>query len=100
MSADSSSQPAGWDRAKEALADIRACPGEVQSFVASLFDHLGGLTDELLAHEIARHDLQRQAERDALQAQIDRLAAVAAQLAKTVALQEQLVGHANGDGRT
>ena len=67
---------------KEALAEIRACPGELQTFVSGVFDQLDSLTNQLLRHELTRRQAQRQAERESVQGQIDRLAAVAAQLAE------------------
>ena len=82
MSVESSSQPGRWNCAKEALAEIRACPGELQTFVSGVFDQLDSLTNQLLRQELTRRQAQRQAERDSVQGEVDRLAAVAAQLAE------------------
>jgi hypothetical protein len=85
MSVESSSRSGGWNNAREALTEIRASPGQLQTFVASLFDQLGSLTSELLARELARQRTQRRTDHEALQEQIDRLAAAVAQLADTAA---------------
>jgi hypothetical protein len=90
MSVESTSQPGGWNCASEALAEIQACPGQVQTFVSRMFDDLGSTTDALLAGELARQQSRRQAEREALEEQIDRLTAAASKLAETVAEQKQL----------
>jgi hypothetical protein len=89
------SESTGWKCAREALAEVRAYPSGLQTFVSSMFDQLDGLTDRLLAHELAGH----QAEQNALRDQIDRLASVAAELTEAVAEQKQLVARKNGDGR-
>jgi hypothetical protein len=91
-------ESSGWSCASEALADIRAYPGGLQTFVLGVFDQLDGLTDELLARELARQQVQRQAERDVLQGQIDRLASVAAELAEAVAEQKEMAGQKNRNG--
>ena len=83
----------------EALAEIRAYPGGLQALVAGVFDHLDGLIGEFRAEELARQQNQRQAEQQALQGQIDRLAAVAADLAKSVAEQKRSTTPKNHNGR-
>jgi hypothetical protein len=90
MSVESTSQPSGWNCASEALADMQACPGQMQTFVSRMLDELGSTTDALLAGEVARQEARRKAEREALAGQIDRLTAAAAELAETVAEQKQL----------
>jgi hypothetical protein len=92
MPVESSSQPGKWNCAREALAEIRACPGELQTFVSGVFDQLDGLTNQLLRHERTLRQTQRQAERESVQGEIDRLSAVAAQLAEMMAEQKQLAG--------
>ena len=84
MSVESSNQLGGWDCASDALAEIESYPNELQKFVADLFDQLGGLTDAMLVEELARQRAEQKSERDAMREQIDRLAAVTAELAKTV----------------
>lgn len=84
MSAESPNSSTRWDCAKQALAEIRACPGELQTFVTGLFEEFGKLVDELLAHELGRQQIHRTMETERLQDQIDRLAAVVASLAGTV----------------
>ena len=86
MPVESSGQPGKWNCVSEALAEIRACPGELKTFISGVFDQLDSLTDQLRRYEISR----RQAEGQAVQGQIDRLSAVAAQLAETMAEQKRL----------
>ena len=93
MSVECSDQPHGWNCAAEALAEIRACPDKLRRFVAEVFDQLDGLTDELLARESADRQFQRQVEREALEAQIDQLASVVAELA------ESMGGRKDANGR-
>ena len=88
MPVESSSRPGKCNCAKEALAEIRACPGELQTFVSGVFDQLDSLTNQLLRHELTR----RQAQHESVQGEVDRLAAVAAQLAETMAEQKQSAG--------
>jgi hypothetical protein len=99
MPVESSNQSGDWNSAREALAEMRACPGELQTFILSVFDQLDSLASELLAHELAGQQAQRQAGSEALQNQIDRLASVAAELSKAVAEQKALVGQIKGNGR-
>ena len=95
MPVESSNQSGGWNCTRAALAEIRACPGELQTFVSGMFNQLDGLTDDLLARELTRQQVQRQAEREALQGQIDQLASVAAELAEALAGQNELAGRKN-----
>ena len=99
MSVESSDQRAGWECAKEALAEIRAYPGGLQALVAGVFDQLDGLVGELRAQDLAHQHNQRQAEQQALRNQIDRLAAVAADLARSVAEQKRSAPPKNHNGR-
>jgi hypothetical protein len=92
MPVGSSSQPSGLSCVSEALAEIRACSDELQTFVSGVFDHLDGLTDQLRKCEFAREQSQQQADRETVQGEIDRLSAVAAQLAEMMAEQKQLAG--------
>jgi hypothetical protein len=92
MPVESPNQSGGWNCVGEALAEIRASSGELQTFVGSLFDQLGSLTNEVLTRELARQQTQQQAERETLQGQIDRLAGLAAQLADAMAEQKQSAG--------
>ena len=95
MPVESSNQSGGWNCTREALAEIRTCPSGLQTFVSGMFDQLDGLTDDLLARELTRQQVQRQAEREALQGQIDQLASVAAELAEALAGQNELAGRKN-----
>ncbi len=86
MTVESSNQSDGWSCAREALADIRASAGEVPPFLAGVFGQLDHLADDLRAQELTC----QVNEREALQAQIDRLALVANELTAAVAGQKQL----------
>jgi RNA polymerase-interacting CarD/CdnL/TRCF family regulator len=97
MAVESSNRSGGSNCAGGALAAIRACSDDLQTFVFGVFDQLEGLTDQLLARELDWQQTQRQTEREALQGQIDRLASVAAELAQTVAEQKQLAGKKSND---
>jgi hypothetical protein len=88
MAVDSLNQSDGWNCAREALAEIRVCNGGLQTFLDGAFDQLDHLADDLLAQELA---CQR-GEREALQAQVDRLALVANELTAAVAEQKLLGG--------
>lgn len=99
MSAESSKQPGGWNCAWDALAEIRTCSGELQTFIWGVFDHLDGLADELLVRELDRQQLQRQGEQETLQGQINRLTSVATELADAVAEQKRLTGQKYRNGR-
>lgn len=93
MSVESPNPSSDWNCAREALAEMRACPGELQAFVSGAFDRLAAMTDELLAHELAHNQTPRKGQRDALQDQIDCLDSVAVELAEAVAEQKPLIGH-------
>ena len=97
MSVEPSDQSADWNCAQEALGEIRAYPDMLQGLVSRIFDELDSVVDQLLAGEAVRQQTQRQAEHDALQGQIDRLAVVVAQLAETAAQQERLTAQGCGD---
>lgn len=95
MPVESLSSPSGgWSSVQEALAEIRACPDELQGFLTSVFERLSELTDQLLAHEVTCQQTQRHDEQDALQSQIDGLAATVAELARAVT-EQQRWGHAD-----
>jgi hypothetical protein len=91
MSVDPSNESGGWSCVRDALAEIRAYPDTVQTFVSSVLDQLSRMTDELLARDLAQHKAHSQSEREALRNQIDRLASVVAELAETVSEERQLV---------
>ena len=69
------------------MAEIRAYPDELQTFLVGVFDRLDHLADGLFAQEVAA----QHAERHAFQGQIERLASVASELAAAVAEQKKLV---------
>jgi predicted TPR repeat methyltransferase len=98
MSVESTRQASGWDCASQALAEIRACPGELEAFVSGLFDEFGKLVDDLLVHELAQDQAQPKKETAAMQEQIDRLAAMVADLAGSVAGQSKPAGRPARNG--
>jgi hypothetical protein len=92
MAVECSTEPAGWNSANEALTELRECGGGLQTLLAGVFDQFDHLAGELLAHELAcQHGHQ-----EALQAQVDRLAAVASELTSAVAGQKQRAAQTNG----
>jgi hypothetical protein len=78
--------------ARNALLEISACRDELQTFLTDEFDRWERMADGLLAGEIARERAQEQAQRVALDGQIQRLAAVAAELAQSLAEQKRSRG--------
>jgi hypothetical protein len=80
MSLDSSNQLGSWDCAKDALAELLAFPSELKTFIGGLFDQMGELNRELLVQELENQRKEHYAERDAMRTQIDRLAAIVADL--------------------
>jgi hypothetical protein len=78
----------GWDCAGDALAEITAYPDELKSLVCGLFEQLGRLADEMMVQQLSIHRTEQQADSDSLRDQIDRLAAVAAELVEIVAEQK------------
>jgi hypothetical protein len=87
MSADLSNPSAPVNPVRDALAEIRACQEELQTFVAGVFDRLDGLANELLERETA----PQQADRKMMHSEIAQLAAVATDLADLVAEQKRLI---------
>ena len=92
MSVEMPSPSADVSAARDALLEICACRAELQTFLADEFDRWERLADGLLAGEIARGRAQEQAQREALDGQIERLAAVAAELARSLAEQKRSRG--------
>ena len=78
--------------ARDALQEICACRAELETFLADDFDRWERLADGLLAGEIARERAQEQTQREAIEGQIERLAAVAAELARSLADEKRLGG--------
>ena len=89
MAVECPSLPTELTCAVDALADIRACSGQLQSFVFGMLDQLDEITGELLGREMASRQSQRQADRESLQGQIDQLTVVAAQLSQLLSVQKQ-----------
>jgi hypothetical protein len=77
------------NRLRDALGDIRACYAEIESFMAGTFDKLEQVLDEARTEQAVDGQAKRLAERDTLDGQIARLAAIAEQLAQSVAQQQQ-----------
>jgi hypothetical protein len=98
--ASGSSNP--WDRSNglsTAVAELRACSDEMQAFVAGVFENLEEMADQLSTRERVGRHAQQQAERKALQDQIEQLASVTAELAASVAEQKRLTGDRRSNGR-
>jgi hypothetical protein len=95
MAVQGSHESAGWNSVSEALAEMRAFSGGLQPLLAGVFDQLDQMASELLAHELA---CQR-GQQEALQAQVDRLAAVASELTTAVAEQKQLAAETDNNRR-
>ncbi|MCE5268027.1 MAG: hypothetical protein LLG00_09090 [Planctomycetaceae bacterium] len=70
--------------ARCALKELAACHAELRTFLDTEFDRWERLADELLAGEVARHETLEQAERAALEEQIQRLALVAEELTRSL----------------
>ncbi len=92
MSVDLLNPSIRGEKAKNALAEIRACSGELQAFVNGEFDRIEALADEIVARQTSHDQTRHQAERKMMQDQIDQLARVAADVAELVAEQKQLSG--------
>jgi hypothetical protein len=91
MSVELPNQSVDGDPARSALADIRACHGELQAFVTGVFDQIDRLADSLLAREIVCQQARHQAEHEAVQRQIDQISSVAAELAKSLAEEKEFM---------
>lgn len=92
MSVDLLNSSIRGENARNALAEIRACAGELQAFVAGEFDRIEALADEIIARQTSRDQTRHRAERKMMQDQIDQLARVAAEVAELVAEQKRLSG--------
>jgi hypothetical protein len=95
MRAELPNQPSGRNCVRNALAEIRAGHGDLQTHILGMFDRLDLLADDLLGSKIARDCAVGHAEQEALQEQIDRLASLAAELAESVAEQKRLATPGN-----
>jgi ribosome assembly protein YihI (activator of Der GTPase) len=78
------------ENALNALAEIRACHGDLRTYVAGAFDRLDGLVEELGTQKTDEEQTQRQVDQASMQEQIDRLARLATELAQSVAEQKRL----------
>jgi hypothetical protein len=79
----------GLNAARVALAEIRACPNGLQNFVLDMLDEWSEKAERLLAQELSAQQDRKQFEQDALREQIDRLASLAAELAKAAGDQKR-----------
>jgi hypothetical protein len=77
------------NRAKEALAEIRVCCGEIQTFMDGEYDQLDLLSDELLMRHTVHEQAERRVEQELIQNQMDRLVQMMAEVAESVAEQKQ-----------
>jgi hypothetical protein len=89
MSVDQSNASACAASAREALAEILASQSELQALMIGAFDRLDGVADGFSAGEAARPLTPWPTARDLTRRQVDRLAALAAELAALAAEQEQ-----------
>jgi uncharacterized coiled-coil protein SlyX len=76
--------------AQDALTEIRACCGEIQTFMDGEYDRLDALADELLIRHTVHEQAERRVEQELIQNQMDRLVEMMAEVAETVAEQKQL----------
>jgi hypothetical protein len=93
MSAELSNRSVPASPAQDALAEMRDCQHELQTFVTGLFDRLEGLAKELLAQETTPQQAPRQMDRNLMQNELSQLAAVATDLADLVAEQKRLLAN-------
>ena len=75
--------------AKDALTEIRACCGEIQTFMDGEYDRLDSLADELLIRHTVHEQAERRVEQELIQSQMDHLVQMMAEVAETVAEQKQ-----------
>ena len=105
MSTDLANVSAHATAARDALAEVRAARTELYAFLTGMFDRLGALAAEQVAGlshgdgsraagEEEGHQPLRPVEREAVQSQVEQLAAVAAELTELVAEQKRLLASA------
>ncbi|MBN1395551.1 MAG: hypothetical protein JW959_11045 [Pirellulales bacterium] len=87
----------------DALAEIHASATEASTFLEGLIERLDGLADSLPAREETNRRALRGADRAALDEQIERLAALADELAESISRQKKFSasvedGQGNGHG--
>jgi hypothetical protein len=74
---------------REALDDVRACESELQTYLSEMFDRIEGLA--VAANAPATAVPSQKSPPEAMQCQIEQLAALAAELAASVAEQKSMV---------
>jgi hypothetical protein len=74
--------------AKDALAEIRTCYGEIQTFMDDECDRLDAMADELLIRHTVHEQAERRVEQELIQSQMDHLVEMMAEVAQTVATQK------------
>lgn len=89
MPIETPNPPVDVSEARRALREISACRVELQTFLSEEFDRWERLAEELLADEVVRHETFEQADRVALDDQIERLASVAAELSRSLSDQSR-----------
>ncbi len=99
MTAETSNPSTGWNSIQDAFAEIRSIPGELENYVANLFDELDQTIDGFFVQELNDRHKEHQAEREAIQCQIDRLISLTSELTQTVTEQKQINGLRNRNGR-
>jgi hypothetical protein len=89
MSATLSNPSVCRENALNALLEIRACHDELRTFLADTFDRLDEVVGKLRNLEPAPAHVERHADADAMQDQIDHLTRLVTDLARTVKTPEQ-----------
>jgi hypothetical protein len=76
---------------REALEDVRACENELQTFLSDMFDRIERLAQSSVVTEPPKAGDEAALKPEAMQCQIEQLAALAAELAASVAEQKKMV---------
>jgi hypothetical protein len=88
MSVGHSNPSACREEALNALTEIRACHDELRTFLAETFDRLDEVVGKLRQQEPAAAQVERRADPDVMQDQIDHLTRLVSDLAQTVKKRE------------
>jgi len=84
MSAEPVHASGGWSCVRDALAEMRACLGGLQTITTEAFDQLDGVVEALLVRDMASQQAQQRTERESLQDRIDQLIQVASELTEAL----------------
>ena len=82
--------------ALNALVEIRTCHDELRTFLAETFDRLDEVLDRLRNKEAAPARVERHSDPAEMQDQIDHLASLVTELARTVKQRESAPAAGNG----